>query len=93
MEIQVTDLFQGQTQTFSGNPMEIEKQLRVALHRALAHVPHGDLQGLLDAVERMHGYSVVVKDAVNYAPPKRKFISRPTLTDTWVRRELSPDKP
>jgi hypothetical protein len=86
MEVTVTDVFHNQPNLISGNPMEVEEELREHFTGALSHIPHGDLEKVLDAVNRMYGVAVVVSNSSNFAPPKRKYAKRPVLgDDPWVR--------
>jgi hypothetical protein len=86
MEVTITDIFTLQSVPFRGSPLEVEEGIRKHFPRAFDHVPHGDLQGLLDALNHMYGYAVAVGEATNFIPPKRRTIKRPLATDDpWLR--------
>jgi len=86
MRVQITNVFTNQTADLHGDPLTVEEQIRRFFHGGLVHVPHGDLQAVIEAAGRIHGYSVALVESVDYIPPKRRLITRPEATnDPWVR--------
>jgi len=87
MEVTITDIFTHQSTPFRGSPLEVEEGIRGYFRgAAFDHVPQGDLQGLLDALNHMYGYAVVVGEATNFIPPKRRATKRPlAVDDPWIR--------
>lgn len=85
MQIILTNPFSHESFQIVGNPMEVEAHLRKVFGPAVAFVPSGDLEGLLDVINRMHGVCLGIKEATDYAPPRRKASRRPISDDPWVR--------
>ena len=92
MRVTISNLFTGQVHSIVGNPMVVEEQIRKVFRGVMKHVPHGDLQAVLDTANRMYGFSVAVQESVDYTPPKRLFTHRPASSDPWVR-EIDTDMP
>jgi hypothetical protein len=94
MELKIGNVFTGQESDIRGNPMEIEELLRNAYGGAFSYIPHGDLAKVLDALNRMYGYSVSITEATNYSPAKRRFNNRPLASaDPWPREIDEPFDP
>lgn len=85
MQIIITNPFTHDSTSIVGNPMEVEARLRNLFHPVLDFVPIGDLETMLDVVNRMHGVCLNIKEATDYNPPKRRASYRPTATDLWLR--------
>lgn len=85
MEVRVMDHYgaQHEPQTFTGDPMQIEAQLRDYFKGVVGHIPFGSLHEMVRCLRGMTGIDIWVSEEPPRTPTKRRKPG-PTMTDPWL---------